>query len=152
VAEPSFYPLRRAATAASPPDSAAEEASRAAPMFHVPPPMRAEPAPPAIAGADQPPQDDDAVEPFLPEMVRPEADPAEAPMPRFPEPIAASDEPDDPGQRFLDLGDETPPAAVAYDGSADAPAPERDTTAKVSELEEEMARLLGEITAKRSSS
>ncbi|MEX0852492.1 MAG: flagellar biosynthetic protein FliO [Bauldia sp.] len=90
-------------------------------------------------GAPPVPGQGEMPEPFLPGVVRPPPE-AEEGLARLELAAAAIDAPHAAAQRRLDLGE-----APAPQGEA------RDATAKVSDLEEEMARLLGQITATRGS-
>ncbi len=148
--EPGFQPLQRSGVAppdlpmnhGNPPTPARLVEMQQLPFRSVQAPTAAEPSPP---------------EPFLPEVIRPEgmngearnmASPARVHEPVRAEPASASAD-----QTNLDLGDQTASSALPASFGGHAPAGgEGDTAAKVSHLEQEMARLLGEITAGRPSS
>jgi hypothetical protein len=70
------------------------------------------------------------------------------PSPAQPQAAAAPTPDDDPISEYLALGEEEPVTAIAAEEIAERLAPPPPTT-RVSDLEREMARLLGEITAKR---
>ncbi len=138
--EPVFQPFQRAGT--PPPDIIVDDGRRAATARLAdtqPPAVRAAPA----AAEPQP------AEPFLPEVVRPQAETAEPTTTRAPETARAEQPSPNRDQAALDLGDKAAAAASRTDEAAEG---ESDTAAKVSHLEQEMAKLLDEITAPRSSS
>jgi flagellar protein FliO/FliZ len=138
---PGFRPFRRAGTA--PPDIVVNEgrpATTARPVDRQPPAVGAAPA------AAEP----QSVEPFLPEVVHPQAETSPPATTRAPEPAAAEPSPH-PDQTALDLGDTQAGAASRGDEPTQANG-DGDTAAKVSHLEQEMVKLLDEIAAPRSSS
>ena len=137
--EPVFQPFQRAGT--PPPDIVVDNDRRPAPPR--PPPNQ----PPAVSVAPITARPG-PTEPFLPEVVRPPAETSEPTTTRAPAPATAEQPPPNPDQAALDLGDRTAQATPRDEVSEG----EGDTAAKVSHLEQEMAKLLGEITAPRSSS
>jgi len=135
---PGSRPFRRTGT--PPPDIIVDEGRRATTA----PPLDRQP--PAVRAAPEP----QSVEPFLPEVVRHEAETSPPATTRVPEP-AAVEPPPHPDQTALDLDDTEAGAAARGDQPAQTKG-DGDTAAKVSHLEQEMVKLLDEISAPRSSS
>jgi len=130
-----------------PPQASSEEIPAAGRPVHLvgfPPPV----ATPSPAGREPaPPAAGEVPEPFLARVTARSSEEAEIAGP-------PSTAPDDSGEAFappdqarLDLGDQPPAAAERATSASEAESP-----VTVSHLEEEMARLLDEITTKRSSS
>jgi flagellar protein FliO/FliZ len=132
-----------------PPVPAEPEAPVAA---FAPPPEPPAPAPrpipqrqPAAAVAPAPPPEP-ASEPLLPELVTDEVEEPAPPAP--PVPAYAEVEIDETQQTTFDLGDIEAPATAAEEEPPQSP---DEAAARVSDLEREMARLLDEITSRRTS-
>jgi flagellar biogenesis protein FliO len=88
----------------------------------------------------------DALDEIADEPPPSEPEPVRQPMRAEPRPAPEADA---PLPEYLALANEEPAPATAAEAILEGPAPPGDSSSKVSDLEREMARLLGEITSKR---